>query len=69
MLTTGFCCAVAALLFVFPQLARSAADTEREADPSLDPAERRTFIIYCVALPLLAVISVYLGFFVTSLSW
>ena len=67
MLTTGFCCAVAALLFCFPRLARSPSDTEREAEPPLEPAERRTFVIYCVALPLLAVMSVYLGFFVTSL--
>jgi hypothetical protein len=67
MLTTGFCCAAAALLFCFPRLARSPSDTEREAEPPLAPAERRTFTIYCVALPLLAVVSVYLGFFVTSL--
>src|SRR6185436_16004982 len=67
MLTTAFCCAVAGLLFLFPQLARSVTDSEREPEPALDPAERRIFIITCLALPLLAVISVYLGFFVTSL--
>src|SRR6185436_17245747 len=67
MLTTGFSCVVAALLFCFPRLARSPLDTEREREPPLAPGERRTFIIYCVALPLLAVISVYLGFFVASL--
>jgi putative tricarboxylic transport membrane protein len=66
MLTTGFCCVVAALLFCFPRLARSPLDTEREREPPLAPGERRTFITYCVALPLLAVMSVYLGFFVTS---
>jgi hypothetical protein len=41
MLATGFCCAVAALLSLFPQLARGALDNEREAQASLDPAERR----------------------------
>ena len=30
MLTTGFCCVIAALLFSFPRLARSPIHTERE---------------------------------------
>src|SRR5262245_41106075 len=67
MLTTAFCLAIAGLLFLFPQLARSATDADREPEPPLEAAEWRTFAITCVALPLLAVVSVYLGFFVTSL--
>jgi hypothetical protein len=33
----------------------------------LEPAERRTFVSCCIALPLLAIASTYLGFFVTSI--
>lgn len=66
MLTTAFCCVVAGLLFVFPWLARSHIETERVPDPPLEPAEQRTFVVYCVALPLLAVASAYFGFFLTS---
>jgi Tripartite tricarboxylate transporter TctB family len=67
MLTTSFCCIVAGILFLFPRLAQSPTDTARGPDAPLEPAERRTFISCCIALPLLAVASAYLGFFVTSL--
>jgi Tripartite tricarboxylate transporter TctB family len=66
VLTTAFCCIVAGLLFLFPSLARTHVDTERASEPPLELAERRTFAIYCAALPLLAVCSAYFGFFLTS---
>lgn len=67
MLTTAFCCIVAGLLFLFPRLAQSHTDTTREPDAPLGPAGRRTFTLYCVALPLLAVAAAYFGFFLTSI--
>ena len=67
MLTTAFCCVVAGVLFLFPGLAQSHADTNGEPDTPLDPAQRRTFALYCVALPLLAVATAYFGFFLTSI--
>jgi hypothetical protein len=54
MLTTAFCCIVAGLLFILPSLARSHVDAELAPEPPLEPAERRTFVIYCAALPLRA---------------
>ena len=69
LLTTAFCCVVAGLLFLFPGLARNHTDTERAADPPLEPAERRTFLIYCAAMPLLVVASTYLGFFSPASFW
>lgn len=67
MLTTAFCCVVAGVLFLFPGLAQSHSDTKREPDAPLAPAERRTFALYCVALPMLAVAAAYFGFFLTSI--
>ncbi len=68
LVTTAFCAAVAGLLFLFPTLARSHTDSEREPEQPMEPAERRTFLVYCAALPLLAVVSVTLGFFLTSIA-
>ena len=66
VLTTAFCCIVAGLLFMFPSLARSHVEPDRAPESPMEPAERRTFVIYCAALPLLAVASAYFGFFLTS---
>jgi len=66
ILTTAFCCVVAGVLFMFPSLARSHVEPDRAPESPMEPAERRTFVIYCAALPLLAVASAYFGFFLTS---
>ena len=63
---TGFTCAMAALLVLFP----GPAVQSREGDPGHAPAgaaERRSFALYAVALPFLAVGSAFLGFLATSL--
>jgi hypothetical protein len=67
ILTTAFSCIVAGALFLFPSLAQSHTDTKQEPEPPLEPAERRTFAFYCIALPILAVASAFFGFFLTSI--
>lgn len=65
-ITTGACVVVAALLVLFPGLAKSATDREGEPDEPMGAEERRSFIAYAIALPFLAIAAIWLGFFGTS---
>src|SRR5215475_10232598 len=57
MLTTAICRIVAVILFLFPRLAQIQTDACHVSAPPLEPAERRTYALYCVALSLLAAAS------------
>ncbi|TCR62539.1 tripartite tricarboxylate transporter TctB family protein [Bosea sp. BK604] len=64
MLTTAFCCVLAAILFAFPGLATEEAKAEPEQE--LGPTEKRNFWAYALALPFLVLASAWLGFILMS---
>ncbi|MBL8702015.1 MAG: tripartite tricarboxylate transporter TctB family protein [Alphaproteobacteria bacterium] len=67
-LTTGFCAIVALLIACFPGTRAPAAPAEEEPDAAAGSAEQRLFLIYCLALPFLAIAAAHLGFILMSVA-
>ena len=65
-LATGFCVTIAGLLVLFPGLAKAPSKAEGEIEPEPGPSERRLFLVYCLALPFLALASAFIGFMAMS---
>ncbi|MSP89652.1 MAG: tripartite tricarboxylate transporter TctB family protein [Alphaproteobacteria bacterium] len=65
-LTTAFCAVVAGLLVLFPGLARTPDKSAEDGETEIGPAERRLFLAYGLALPFLALASVFTGFIAMS---
>ena len=66
-LTTAFCAAIAALLMLFPGLARTPAKSAEDGEAEFGPTERRLFLAYGLALPFLAIASAFTGFIAMSM--
>lgn len=62
-IATGVTLALAVALLLVPAFSREA--TDGEAEPPLAPDERRSFLLYMAALPLMVVGAAWLGFLLT----
>jgi hypothetical protein len=62
-ITTALALFLALALLLVPALSRDIG--VEEAEPPLEPAERRSFLLYMAALPLMVVGSAWLGFLLT----